>query len=158
MLRAILEERSQNQESKYCIKIFVPFHCWFDCKNSENRWIWVVIRNGTNCIIQLKIVFKRRVVSFPSYYIIRTIFTFCFINLANVFINYRPFLLFVFEPSSRKLKVSWISQAISSDRAQLRKCEVMTKDLGYPTFDLTCNINWKFNASRNYQNLFRPHS
>ncbi len=149
MLLTILEEKSRNQGLKCYIKRLVPFHCGFNCKNCEDGGIGMIKRNWADCVVELKIVFKGWIVSFPSYHIIRTIATFCLVDLTNVLVNYCPLFLFIFEPSSWVLKVSRVSQSIGSDRTQLRKCEVVAKDLGYPTFDWASNINWKFDASRN---------
>lgn len=101
----------------------------------------MIIRDRSDRVVEFEIVFKGRIVSSPTNYIIRTELTFSFENFPNVFIEDNPIFLFVLIPSSWELKVSRVSQTIGSYRSKFWKPEMMSEYLSYPPFYFPCDVN-----------------
>ncbi len=130
----------------------------------------MIIRNRSDRVIVLKIIFERRIVSFPANNIKWTEFWWSFEHLANIFVvklkkiklkKYFPLFFDIFIPSLRYLKVSRIRKTICTNGAQLRKRKMMSKYFSYPSSNASfflININRESNASGDNTNLSWPYS
>jgi hypothetical protein len=131
----------------------LPFHGGASGEDGKDRGVGVIVGNGPNGIVKVEVVLERRVIAFPSNYIEGRIIALIFKDLSNVFVHDCPFFLLILEPSSRSLEVCRIGETVGSDWPQLRQLEMMTEDLRHPALDFLLNVDGKFNASGNYQNL-----
>ena len=113
----------------------------------------MIKRNRSYWIEEFHIIFIGRVVSFPTYHIIRAKLTFALEYLTYKLIHDCPLLLFIFKPGSWILKITRICQSICSNRSQLWKSEMASKYLGNPSFDLSFNIHCEKYSSGDNQEL-----
>jgi hypothetical protein len=101
----------------------------------------VVVGDGADGVVELEVVLEGGVVAPPSHHIVGTELSLGLVHYSDIFVVKDPLFLFVFIPSSGKLKVSRIGQSVGTDRPQFRESKVVSEYFCNPSFDLSGNID-----------------